>query len=434
MEGIKGITLSLFILWITLTIVISPANAGDEKERQIVYIGQINDGQGYRGQFYPSNEETVYLLAGEDNVFIPRVTDVYWWPIAQEFKADWDSKNEPIEGVLEVDGQVIERTFFSLRYAGGYESSKTSLIVGEVANQEHLAYQQELVDYNLAAETYRDLQAEFERQLVIWGDLIEEYRAKGESTDDIPVPKQPEAPEPITYTITKPEQAYIINLPQGEHILKLKRLDGEVVPGSERKVIAFSHRREGIAYKVIAASKWTLPEVSTEPDDIIFVSNESALYVQPSAEREYDAFYYAKLLNPQEKSVQDRRGFWTWAPAEHFVGDTLIVEHLDESTQTIHYHPFVVKQTSGSALGYSIVPYDMSLGLSGPTFEAFELRPQTDLFTISIPGVPGSTREICIVNTKVATYLISFTFIPFICGLAWMFVRRLRSRISTNIT
>ena len=76
--------------------------AAGDRERQVVYNGEIFDGQGYGGQFYPANEPAIYVLADVQNVLIPRITQVYWWPITQEYKADWESLNQPLTGTLEI--------------------------------------------------------------------------------------------------------------------------------------------------------------------------------------------------------------------------------------------------------------------------------------------------------------------------------------------
>ena len=78
-----------------------PAYAADT-QRQAVYNGEVFDGQGYSAQFYPENVHTIYVMAGAQNVLVPKATNVYWWPITHEYKADWESVNEPLAGTLEI--------------------------------------------------------------------------------------------------------------------------------------------------------------------------------------------------------------------------------------------------------------------------------------------------------------------------------------------
>ncbi|MGH2544446.1 MAG: hypothetical protein ACRDIB_16765 [Ardenticatenaceae bacterium] len=412
------------------------AQGATERQRQVVYNGQIFDGQGYTGQFYPRNERAIYLLAGVQNVLIPKITDVYWWPITREYKADWESTNEPLTGTLELGDLTFPMTVYSLRYDGGYEAAKTGLLVGGAAVQAYAAYQQARDDYQAALDLYLQQQEEFNRQLALWGEEVDRRRAEGLSIDDVPVPKEPQAPAQITVTVTEPEPGIAFSLPAGEYPMRLRGPDGQVVPGSERKVVAFGARREGVAYKVIAASKWTLPDTSTGPNDIIFVSGETALYIQPAAEREYDAFYAAKLLNSQQRSVQDRRGVWSWLPTGPFSGSTLSLSIAGGQPRPVHEGTYYAKQNPGAALGYEIVPYDESAGEGVSTFDAFEVRPHAGstgrMMTVSAPGVPGSTREIRVVRTGMGNVLLALALVPLTGGLSWVFYRRRVLRAPTR--
>jgi len=399
-----------------------------DKHPEAVYNGEVFDGQGYSGQFYPAEERTVYVLAGAQNVFIPKQTQVYWWPITHEYKADWDSLNQPLTGTLEIGDQSFPLTTYSLRYDGGYDSAKTTLLVGDAAAQAYADYQKALSDYQAASARYAELRAQYDVLLEVWGKAVDERKAKGQATDDLPVPKQPVEPTAPSVTVTTPAGGIAFSLPAGTYDLRLRGTDGQLVPGSERRVVAFGPRREGLAYKVIAESKWTIPDASTDPNDTIFVSGEKALYVQPAAEREYDSFYAAKLLNPQQRTVQDRRGIWSWLPTGVFTGTTLEQRIGGGAPQPIPQVQYYVKQTPGAALGYEILPYDSSAGSGVPTFAAFAVHPQNGSLTIAAPGVPGSSREIRVVNTGAGNLLLGLAFLPLLGGVSWLSYRRWRTR------
>jgi hypothetical protein len=401
--------------------------AAGDRERQVVYNGEIFDGQGYGGQFYPANEPAIYVLADVQNVFIPRITQVYWWPITQEYKADWDSLNQPLTGTLEIGTRSFPLTTYSLRHDNGFSNAQTELIVDDAAAPAYAAYQKALSDYQAAAGAYNEQWQVFQQQLAEWGQKADELRAAGKSTADLPVPKQPVQPTQPTVSVTAPAAGIAFTLPAGEYQMVLRGTDGNIVPGSERRIVAFGPRRSGVAYKVIAESKYTLPDASTNPQDTIFVSGEKALYVQPAAQREYDNFYAAKLLNPQQRAAQDRRGVWTWLPAGEFPATSLAL-NVSGATENITKVKYYAKQRPGAALGDDILPYDASAGEGVATFDAFKIVPQRGAMTISAPGVADSSRDIRVVQTGAGNVLIGLAFLPLAGGLCGLAYRRWRTR------
>jgi len=401
-----------------------PATAA-AREREVVYVGQIHDGQGYSGRFYPAAEHTIFVLADVPNVLVPRATEVYWWPITREYKPDWSTLNQALAGTLEIDGRAVATTLFSLRHDGGYDSAKTSLITGAATGAAYDDYKRALQAEQDANRAYSEARAAFEREVERWGKLRDERQAKGESTADLHVPDEPLKPEPLSVVVTQPQQGFALTLAAGTYRMRLRDASGQLVPGSERTVVAFSHRREGVAYKVIAASKWTRPETSVQPDERIYVQGERALYIQPALEREYDAFQYAMLLSPQQTSVPDRRGSWTWAQTGPYTGTTLAVARPGRASTTIERAPFYVRQREGSALGYDILPFTSTVG-SVSTFEAFELRPEPGTTVIDVPGLANARREVRVVGGATTPALL-LACLP-LAGLVWVGVRRWRSR------
>lgn len=405
------------------------AQSAQDKRQETVYNGEIFDGQGYGGQFYPEEVNTIYVLADTQNVLVPKLTQVYWWAITHEYKADWETLDKTLTGTsLVIDSLKFSMTNYSLQYNGGYDSSKTDLLVGSDADQKHTAYQKALEAYNAAAAQYTNDRAAYDDLLQEWGKKVDDARAKGESTNTIPVPKQPVAPVQPTVVVTTPAEGIPFQVSAGQHQLHLVDAQGKIIPGSQRTLVAFTARRSGIAYKVIAASKYTVPDTSTNPNDTIFVSGEKALYVQPAAEQEYDNFYAAKLVNSQDRTAQDRRGVWTWLPTGAFAGTQIVLSVSGGSPQALNKAPYYVKQTPGGALGYDILPYDSSAGQGVSTFDAFMVVPQSGVMTISAPGVAGSAREIHVVNTSSGGLLLGLAFLPLVVGVLWLSYRHWRTK------
>lgn len=392
----------------------SPANLYQEsgRVREVVYLGEIFTGEGYEGQFYPQAEQTLYLLAGRQNILIPKETQVYWWPIDKQFKADWEMLDKALDGSLVINGTRFPMTSFALRYQGGYDAARTSVLVGTEAEKAYSDYKTALSAYTEALAQYEKEKTEFNNALAEWGRLVDEARKKGEPTDEIQVPKQPTPPtQPVT-VITTPSRGISITLSSGKYHMVLEGPDGKEVPGSQRELVVFSARRSGIAYKILAASKYTIPEISTDPNDLIFVGNEKSIYIQPAKEEEFNRFYAAKLLNPQDRTVQKRNDQWTWLPTGAFTGSVLKTSGKTDIQKAL----YLVKQTSGSALGYSILPVSADNTKGGATFEAFKVDPERRMM-VYIDQEEGSTRTIRMVDTLMAGYLLPAAIFPMFVGL-----------------
>src|SRR5687767_12645285 len=81
-----------------------------ETEVRFVYGLNVFNGTEYGTSFAPPAVDTVYMLAGHDGVLDPKLTEVYFWPITNEFRADFGALNELVPGRLEIaqGGRVVE--------------------------------------------------------------------------------------------------------------------------------------------------------------------------------------------------------------------------------------------------------------------------------------------------------------------------------------
>ena len=88
--------ISFYILSILLLVACGAAlsaQAPEKKENMIYAVGAF-DGKDYTGTFVREEADTVYLIANESNFLNVRKTLIYFWPITQEWKADYDTLNE----------------------------------------------------------------------------------------------------------------------------------------------------------------------------------------------------------------------------------------------------------------------------------------------------------------------------------------------------
>ncbi len=103
------IFLAVTIGWILYPAVLGLAQVPELRER-LVYSLTVFNGRGYGGEFTSYTEDTIYLIADEDNAISPRITLVYFRPITGKYVAGFQALNEEVEGTLEIlkGGKVIE--------------------------------------------------------------------------------------------------------------------------------------------------------------------------------------------------------------------------------------------------------------------------------------------------------------------------------------
>lgn len=73
-----------------------------DRERQFVYGLNVFTATEYVSTFAPASIDTIYVLADHVGVLDPKFTEVYFWPITNDYRADWTALNELVPGTLEV--------------------------------------------------------------------------------------------------------------------------------------------------------------------------------------------------------------------------------------------------------------------------------------------------------------------------------------------
>lgn len=374
-------------------------------ERQLVYALEAFEGVGYVSGFAPLSEDTIYLLADRDSALSPRYTMVYYWPLTRSYRADWNALNEVVDAnSLEIlQGQqvvqTISPTVFSLVFPEGYASRKSELHWGDDAQKAYLRFQQQRKEYYIRMREYQDAIQEYKRAFEKYMDAMLDETI----TEKPPAPIRPEAPPPFLLVVTPPMQGFRVNLPAGKYRIRLRGPGGEIIPGSEKKLVVFTHRRQGIGYNLLPESRWTKPERSDDPQETIYVDGKSnaALYFQPFLEAEFNEAYYRSLLDPQDHSGSEDR--WVWAYLEAYSKATMLLfDPRRGELSRLEEKPYSVIQVPGPRLGYEVVEYQPEAGSDQrPTFRGFELkltdrRGRLILWLEDSTGavVEGSQREI----------------------------------------
>jgi hypothetical protein len=144
-------------------------------------------------------------------------------------------------------------------------------------------------------------------------------------------------------------------------------MDGAIVAGSQKRLVAIAPRRQGIGYEVVPQAKWTVPETADDPSNAIYVLPGGVIYLRPFVALEFNGLEYARLQNPQDLQATPNR--WTWVHVAPMEGAT-----LDADGRSIALEDYSVQQVPGGALGYSIVPFGPQSGGRTPDLRAFRVE------------------------------------------------------------
>ena len=358
------------LIWLLLLLLTTaPIHAQEpDKTETFVYGGQVYNGLGYISAFYPPSVDAIYLLADRPNILSPRRTLVYFWPLSGDYKADWSSMNQTVPGRLEIlDGNQVVATVsqesYVIQWPQGPEGPQKVYTGAEAETRYQAfadvrqAYQEALWAHNEAMQQYYEAVRR-----------AREAREQGQQVELPEEPKEPEAPEIFS---TPVGQGGIVNLPAGRYAVRVRSNDGSVVAGSEKELIVFGPRRQGLGYQIVPQEKWTRPERTDEPEDVIYARQGAVLYLQPFEEREYNDLFYTRLKEPQSQSGHEDR--WAWVHVRPFEEAGNLVLDFGRQTVEVLAKPYRVEQLPGSALGYKVVDYDPATENRPPDFVAYQL-------------------------------------------------------------
>ncbi len=392
--------------------------------REFVYGLFLFDGVKYGATFCPEAIDTVYLLAGVNNVLTAHKTDVYFWPITQEYMADWEGFHSMPVGRLEIlRGNCLVKTIrftkFALYYPGGTQTYPAGLVVGDEAVHAIREYQLKLTRYNQELSDY------YQKYMVAQKTLLSEL-------------KEPDAPRESFSDLS---DGFIVNLPSGEYRIRLRDVSGKIMMGSERKLVAFSSLKYGTGYEVVQEEKWTYPLKSNDIGDNIFVLSRRKIFLKPFRSSLYNSYSYLKLS--QLASPVSGRGMENkkdWVPLTPLEGRGLKIQILRNGKviKEIKEKPYYVKQNPGQALGYDIVEFDPNKEPEGgPTFAGYKIAlPQRNgkfsLRLVDSKGkeVPGSLRNLIVSNPKPGI-LHGISLFPLCIWVVILGIRRIQITLKT---
>jgi len=427
--------LKIFRLLPLLILVFSLAPAGvtfaeSNPDLDFVYGTNHFTGSIYSSTFIPKNINNYYVLANQTSILAGRLTEVYYWPITNQYKANWDGANVVVQGNLEIlQGtkilQSIPLTDYVIQYDGNNQSETTVIYVGDEAiaarkNYENLQekYRQDLATYNDQLNIYNE---EYDTAL---DELV-----KGTITAD-QLPVRPDAPTGFTLFSTELLTGFPVNLPVGEYDIRLRLPDGSVQQYSEKHLVVFDSLAEGIGYEVAAEARWNLPVTSTDDNEVIYGLKDTTYYIKPMRERQFNEQYYTRMNNPQDTASRKDRTVWeSFGQAK----DVTLQVSSQLDTTRIDLQSFYVQQILGTKLGYDILIFDPA-SMSEPSFTGFKFATdQGWIYSISLLDsngnvIQGSSRQIRIIKPGLSWPIYLLSTFPLIVGLIGMALRKKKVR------
>lgn len=412
------VALILSLAGVLSTVTDRAAAQFERGERAFVYGVNAAIPDNFVGTFAPPSAETIYLLAGQPSMVSPRYTEVAFWPITNEYQPDWTMLNEPVPGTLEIvqNGAVIAEaapTEYTIHFEQSEGVTTAELFLGDeaVAADERFRARQEA--FQEASTAYFAAERE-------WQAAVEEANARRQAGEPVEIPPAPQRPDPIGIHSNGLNQGMPIDLPPGSYAIRLRAADGTITPGSERAVQVFAARRVGVGYTVVPQTRWTTPDESPAPTDVIFGAADSNLYLEPRVARELPARSWALLQNPQRAAAD--AGDWVWVNGELLIDATL---QILQGGQVIAEEPLTaydVDQVPGRQLGYDVVPHDPE-DAGAPDFEAYPLPlaaigARYEVRLIGDDGQPmaGSLREVRVPADPPVSRLFVLSALPLVLG------------------
>ncbi len=410
-----------------------PAHAQEpERERAFVYGLTNYNGSVYDSALVPPSVDTMYLLAGHENVIAPRETLVYFWHITNQYLADWAQLNELVDGSLQIlqNGQVIETlplSSYVIQYDVNDPETTLTMYTGAEAEARQSDWQKRLNDYQAALAVYYRALGDYDAEIA---------RLRRESPNGVipqdKLPVRPEPPQRPSVLSTPPAEGFVLDLPPGTYEIQVVRPDGTVQPNSRKRVVVFDKLKDGVAYSVVPSTRWNLPEQSDEPDGVVYGLPGTTLYLQAFKAGEYNDYAYGHMLNPQDQTSQPDRGRWVSFDPE--TTPRMRVMSGGQVVQEIESQPYLVRQLSGGGLGYEVVPFDPAT-MDTFTFQGYSIPlnaagEQYSVELVDENGVvlPGSQRRLIAINEERSLWPYALSALPLVIGIGVIAWRRRSAR------
>jgi hypothetical protein len=407
---------------------------------QLVWWPLVTDGQEYRRVPYPQEAGAILVLADTDVVLDARLAPVAYWPITREYLADLSQQPRTVTGSIEIvdaagEVRAVEPEPYVVWYPMGVGAGPAQLVHGE--NVEAF-YQDYLAQARAAAAAEREYQrivGLHQAAVEAWLRMAAERRGQ-----DMPAPPpelEIEPPERFHAFASEPRHAAVLSLPAGSYGVRVRDAEGEIVPGSERELVSFGPLERAIGYVLRPEDRWTQPAISFAPDESIYTTGGTDVFVEPVPVLAYDADRYARLFRPQSvAAAAAAQTLWTADTRGEAADDGAALALWDggDLVETLPRTPWRVAQLAGASRGYVIEPFEAEGAALEADFHAMRVPRDADVTRIDLvardgAGVPvRASRRFRKVAPWPEPLLFLPALLPLAAGLAVRFVARRRFR------
>ena len=344
--------LRLMIVFCVLCPFISAQDDAPNVQRQIVFGISPFDGVKYLASFLPEAQKEMFLTADTNNTVSVLLSDVYYWPITAEYRADFQGVHIPLVGKLSVfKGKELYRELEQVEYIYVYPRGPTGEASILLAGEEMIRFMEEV------------------------RDSFEERMAN---------------PYLAWPTFQGPFKGFVVNLPEGKYRLAFSVENEGRVFSIEKNLKVFAPIKTGAAYQIIPDEKWTVSSNSETTQQRIYLKPDTVIYLKLFPTLLYSKADFERMAAPHRPSSGmglENSSIWVHEEIslEEDDRNSLIIGAAGQTSQ-IRPREFLVRQTEGSALGYTILEYDPEqFPNTRPPFSAYRL-------TAPPPGVGVTLR------------------------------------------
>lgn len=397
-----------------------PASSADA---QFVYWPFVTDGTEYRRVAYPAEAGELVALAGSETVIEARQASVTYWPITREYVTEI-GQGTPVAGTIEIVGAdrtipVSDETY-TIWYPEGIGAGPVQLVKGTAADTLYREYVSAARSAALKEQEYQRIVAEHQAAAEAWLKMA----ATRPLSDMPPPPPELHIEEPATFKpyASEPRKAAIVSLPQGTYTLRMRDQAGEVISGSERTLKIIAPLDQSVGYVVRPEDRWTMPLVSFSPQDALYTTARTDLFLQPVPVVEYASRDFARIFEPQSIAAADSETA-IWVPqtgAEHArTAQSLRIWQGATQMGSIPKSGYRVNQFTGTGRGYTIDAFSKAPdGGVEPDFMAVRLERDAAIDRIDVAGaVSGTARAIVKVETPPLWAIPLAALIPLVFGI-----------------
>ena len=413
---------AIFVLFLSRR---TQAQQPESIEAFVYGINATTPGEVYANLSPPQVDE-IYILADRVSMLSPRRTNIYFWPLTQRYQANWSELNEPLDGVLEIveDNRVVS-TVNMTSYTVHYVVAGTT--VGELFFAEEA--QEADARHHLSQQAHLQAMTEYRQTRLQW--LLEARKAR-QAGEPVRLEEEPQRPESFTTLSVGLQQGFPLILEAGEHQIRMRDGQGEIIAGSERTVHVFESRQTTLGFEVINEELWTTPLQVNDAADVIPAEPSSVIFLRPRLVHEYPALEIERLQDAQfSGEPADNTRWLVDFGYTHSPNDVLEIVRRGKLVEQINYASYSVRYALNQDLGYEIVPYNADTPELTPRVDITGYRLQLpdgiDSFTIRLgpqdnPPLVGTVRLVRVIPQDLSIFLIPVAAIILLIALTVVFL------------